>query len=88
MAKSLLYQPGQILQQPIDCGPCRQVVTTTFQKDGRLYTQSMFDKIVVEDPYLTLVKATGFAIARGEPYAGRVVPRSIRDFLIKTNTVR
>jgi len=88
MAKSLLFQEGQILQLPPTCGPCRQAVVTTFQQNGRTYTLTMRDKVVVEDPYLVLVKATAFAIAQQEPFAARVVSRTIRDTLIKTNTVR
>ncbi len=86
-AKSLLFQPGQILKEPPECGPCRQEVKVTFRKDGRLYNLVLRDKTVVEDPYIVLIKATAFAISQGEPYMGRVVPRSVKDFYIKSNTV-
>ena len=87
-AKSLLFQPGQILQEPPECGPCRQEVKVTFKRNGRLYNLVMRDKTVVEDPYLVLVKATAFAIAQDEPYMGRSVSRKVRDYYIKANTVR
>jgi hypothetical protein len=45
------------------------------------------DKIVVEDPYLVLVKAEAFAISQGEPYNGSVPSRTVRDFLIKSAVV-
>jgi hypothetical protein len=47
----------------------------------------MRDKVAVEDPYLVLVKAAGFAIRQSEPYAGRVPARSVRDILIKSTVV-
>jgi hypothetical protein len=85
--KSLLFQPGQILAEPPSCGPCRTEVTTRFYKDGRMYTMTLRDKIAIEDPYLVLVKAGAFAIQEQEPYAGRLVPRSVRDFLIKSQSL-
>jgi hypothetical protein len=86
--KSLLYQPGQILKSPPTCKPCRDEVVTSFQRDGRTYTLTMRNKVVVEDPYIVLIKAAAFAISQQEPFSGRIVPREIRDTLIKTNTVR
>jgi len=85
--KSLLFQPGQILAEPPSCGPCRTETKVTFAKDGRLYTLTMRDKIVVEDPYLVQVKAAAFAIQQGEPYMGRQVPRDVKDFLIKSQSL-
>lgn len=57
----------------------------TIRKFGRLYTFTLNDKIVVEDPYLNLVRAEAFALQQGEPFAGTTPPRTIRDFLIKNN---
>jgi protein involved in ribonucleotide reduction len=62
-------------------------VSVTFRKDGRLYTLTLRDKVVVEDPYLVLVKATAYAVKGGEPYMGRIVPRSVKDFLLKDHVV-
>ncbi len=86
-AKSLLYSQSPPLEHPASCAPGRQEVKVTFRKGGRLYHLVMRDKIVVEDPYLVLVKAAAFAIREGEPYMGRVVPRSVKDFLLKSSTV-
>ena len=86
-AKSLLFAEDQVLTQPPACGPCRQEVTATVQKDGRLYTITIRDTVVVEDPYFVLVKAAAFAISQNEPYMGRSTPRSVKDFLIKSNVV-
>lgn len=85
--KSLLFHEDQVLKHPESCNPGRKEVTVTFRKDGRQYNLTMRDKISVEDPYLTLVKAAGFAIEREEPYMGRLVPRSVRDFLIRSSVV-
>jgi hypothetical protein len=85
--KSLLYTPNYPLQHPPACSPGRQEVNATFAKDGRLYNVVLRDRIIPEDPYLVLVKAAGFAVHNSEPYMGRLVPRSVRDFLIKSNVV-
>lgn len=85
MPKSLLFTGDVPFSVPPGCGPCRQEVTITIRKNGRLYTMKLRDKVVVEDPYLVLVKAEAFALGQGEPFAGIVPPRSLRDFLIKNN---
>ena len=82
--KSLLFAQGT--DTPPGCGP-RTEVTQVLRKNGRLYTLVMRDKIVVEDPYLVMVKATGFAVQQGETYPGTPPARGIRDFLVKTNVV-
>lgn len=86
-AKSLLFAAVPPLQLPALCGPGRQEVKVTIQKDGRLYHLVLRDKIIVDDPYLMLVKATAFAVKEGEPYMGRVIPRDVKDFLIKSNAI-
>lgn len=86
-ARSLLYSEGQALQEPPGCGPCRQEVKATIKKGGRLYTLTIRDKVVVEDPYLVMVKAAAFAVSEGEPYMGRATPRSVKDFLLKSSVV-
>lgn len=87
MAKSLLFTNTLPFGVPPGCAPCRQEVTFTVRKFGRLYTFKLRDKISVEDPYLVLVKAEAFAIAQGEPFAGIPPERAVRDFLIKQNVV-
>jgi hypothetical protein len=86
-AKSLLHASDAPLVEPEICKPGRQEVKLTFRKDGRLYHLVVRDKIVVEDPYLMLVKAIGFAVHQREPYMGQLVPRAVKDFLIKSNVV-
>lgn len=86
-AKSLLYATVPPLSIPDLCGPGRQEVKATFAKDGRLYHLTLRDKVIPEDPLFVLVKAAAFAVSEGEPYMGRMVPRSVRDFLIKSNAV-
>lgn len=85
--KSLLFSDSSPFTEPVECAPCRTEVTLTFRKHGRLYRFKLRDKIVVEDPYLVLVKAAAFAIAQGEPYVGQPPSRAIRDFLIKSSIV-
>lgn len=85
MTQSLLFNGGVPFNVPPGCGPCRRTVTVTIRKFGRLYTFTMNDKIVVEDPYLNLVRAEAFALQQGEPFSGSTPPRTVRDFLIKSN---
>lgn len=85
MPKSLLFTGDVSFGAPPGCEPCRQEVVVTIRKNGRLYTMKLRDKITVEDPYLVMVKAEGFALGQGEPYAGVIPPRSLRDVLIKNN---
>lgn len=87
MAKSLLFTGELPFGVPPGCAPCRQEVTFTVRKFGRLYNFTLRDKISVEDPYLVLVKAEAFAISQGEPFAGIPPERTVRDFLIKSNVV-
>ena len=86
-ARSLLFTGTLPFDVPPGCAPCRQEVVITIRKFGRLYTLKLRDKIVIEDPYLMLVKAEAFAIREGEPYAGLTPGRPVRDFLIKQNIV-
>lgn len=86
-AKSLLFTGDLPFGEPPGCGPCRQEVSFTVRKFGRLYNFKLRDKITVEDPYLVMVKAEAFAIAQGEPYAGIPPERAVRDYLLKLNVV-
>lgn len=87
--KSLLHQNGATnLTVPPGCGLCdRSEVPVSIRSNGRIYRFVLRDKIVVEDPYLIMVKALAFSIQKGEPYAAQPPPRKIRDFLIKTRDV-
>lgn len=85
--KSLLYQEDSPFELPSICTPCRQEVKVTIRKDGRLYHFTARDKVVVEDPYLLMVKAQAFSISESEPYSAQVTPRNVRDFLIRTNVL-
>ena len=85
--KSLLFTNQLPYSEPPSCKPGRQEVPVTLKKNGRLYRFIVRDKIVVEDPYLVLVKAAAFSISQGEPYSGQTPDRSVRDFLIKSNVV-
>ncbi len=85
--RSKLFSDESPFVQPVTCQPCRTEIAVTIRKGGRLYNLVLRDKIVVEDPYLIMVKATAFAVAQGEPYNGTVPPRSVRDFLIKSAIV-
>lgn len=87
--KSLLYQGVTPFEEPSDCGliPCRTEVPITINKEGRLYRFVLRDKVVPEDAYLMMVKASAFAVANEEPFNAQVPDRSIKDFLIKDSVV-
>ena len=85
MPKSLLFSGGVPFSPPPGCSPCRQEAVVTIRKFGRLYTYILHDQIVIEDPYLMLVKAEAFALSAGERYNGQPPGRDIRDVLIKQN---
>jgi hypothetical protein len=88
MAKSLLYQEANQTQVPPGCALGDRVeVPVSIRKDGRIYRFMLRDKIVPEDLLAIMTKAAAFAISQGEPYAGTPPPRSVKDFLIKTDTV-
>jgi hypothetical protein len=79
--------PTSIFVQPPGCGPGRSETPVVIKMNGKLYTFTYRDKIVPEDPYLLGVKAAAFSIKRVEEYRGTPPPRTVRDFLIKTNLI-
>lgn len=85
--KSLLYQG--VLGEVPECElvPCRQEVPINLRFQGRIYRFVLRDKILPEDPYLVLAKATAFALQTGEAYNGESPKRSLKDFLIKESVV-
>jgi hypothetical protein len=87
--KSLLFRTPSATPfvDPEVCSPCRTETKVTFRKFGRIYTMTVRDKVVVEDPYLVMVKAQAFAIGEGAEYSGTTPERPLKDFLIKTNVV-
>ncbi len=85
--KSQLFQGVSPLEEPITCAPGRVEIPITMRKEGRLYKFVVRDKLMVEDPYLVLVKARAFAIRTGEPFGANPPSRSVRDYLIKSNVV-
>jgi hypothetical protein len=87
--KSLLFQGVTPYIEPPACAaiPCRTEVAVNLRKDGRIYQYVLRDKIVPEDPYLILVKASAFAIRTGEAYNGTPPERSVKDFLIKDRVI-
>lgn len=88
MTKSLLYQGQNSMVVPPGCLQGDRVeVPVSLRKDGRIYRFVLRDKLVVEDVMLMLMKAAAFSIAQGEPYSGTPPARSLRDVLIKQDTV-
>lgn len=86
--KSILYQEGTAMVLPPGCALGERVeVPVSIRKDGRIYRFLMRDKIVPEDLLMIMVKAAAFSISQGEPYSGTPPARSVKDFLIKTDTV-
>lgn len=87
MARSLLYQIGT-LQVPPGCTlRDRLEVPVSIRRDGRIYRFVLRDKVVVEDVAVMMMKAAAFSIAQGEPYSATPVSRTLRDVLIKQDTV-
>lgn len=86
--KSLIAQGLTPFEIPPECAViCRTEVPITIRKNNRLYRFVLRDKVVPEDPYLVMVKASAFAVAQAEPYNGRTPERSIKDFMIKDTVV-
>lgn len=86
--KSLLFQEGATpFEEPELCEAGRLEVPIQIRKDGRVYTFIARDRLMPEDPYLVLVKASAFSIQTGEAYSGTPPSRAIRDFLIKQTAV-
>ena len=54
-------------------------------KDGSIRTIIIRDQLVVEDPYLKLVRAKLSAIQTGNEFAANLTSRTIKDDLIKVN---
>lgn len=42
------------------------------------------DTVIIEDPYLNLVRASAFQISEGGPFPVQRVGRDVKNFLIKT----
>jgi hypothetical protein len=75
--------------EPPECAatPCRTEVPISIFKDGRIYHFVLRDKVIPEDSYLVLVKASAFAIAQAQPFNGKSPDRAVKDFLIKSTVV-
>ena len=56
-------------------------------KDGRIYNFVLRDKVIPEDSYLVLVKASAFAISQSQPFNGKSPDRAVKDFMIKNTVV-
>ena len=54
-------------------------------RDGRFITVYIRDTVVVEDPYLKLVKAKLMSVRTGNQFMADMTDRSIKDPLIKVN---
>lgn len=86
--KSLLFQPGATpFVEPEVCKLGRVEVPLDIKHNGRVYRFVARDKLIPEDPYLVMVKATAFARRTGEAYNGQPPDRSVRDVLIKSSVV-
>lgn len=63
----------------------RKEVTVNTIVGGQQVTMIMRDAIVPYDPYLVLVRAAAYQRMKGGPFPVPRTPRSIKDFLIRTN---
>ena len=84
---SLLHQPNAPFDLPPGCGPGRVENAKRFIKNGKIYTMVWRDKVVIEDPYLVMVKAAAYAIRKNEPYGARTPRRDYRDFLLRSSLI-
>ena len=84
---SLLYQPNPPFEQPDGCGPGRTENSKRYIKNGKIYTMTWRDKVVIEDPFLVMVKASAYSIRMNEPYGARSPRRDYKDYLIKSSLV-
>lgn len=73
------------LEEPPGCGPGRQESELRMYANGKMYNFVFRDKIIPDDVYIVLLKATAFSIARTEEYRGVPPSRAVRDYLIKSN---
>lgn len=87
--KSLLFQGLTPFVEPPECAAilCRTEVPISIRKDGYIYNFILRDKVLPEDSYLVLVKASAFSIAQNQPNNGKSPDRSVKDFLIKSTVV-
>lgn len=53
--------------------------------NGRVVTVTLRKTVTPEDPYLVLARAKGLSARTGEPVDADKTPRSVKDYLIKTN---
>ena len=86
-APALSLLPSSPFTLPADCEPCRVEEQFAIQIRGKIYRFTLRDKIVPEDPYLVALKAQAFSISRVEQYRGLPPPRTVRDFLVRTDLV-
>ena len=64
--------------------PVRNELVISFPlADGTIRRAIIRDKIVVEDPYLKLVRAKLFSIQQNDEFAAELTTRKIKDALIK-----
>lgn len=84
---SKLYQPTSPFTEAVPCASCRIEDSFTLYKNGYAYSFVMRDKVAIEDPHITMMKALAFQIRHAVPYPGGVPSRTLRDFLIKTSVV-
>lgn len=86
--KSLLFQDGATpFVEPSGCAAGRVETPIDIRKDGRIYRFVARDKVMPEDPYLVLLKATAFSIQTGEALNGLPPERGVRDILIKDSVI-
>lgn len=71
--------------EPVGAGPGRTERKIVISKYGKLYTITLRDKIVPEDPLLMMIKAEAYAIQNNESNGTKPPDRTVRDFLIKSS---
>ena len=85
--KSILYTDDSPFSIPPACTAERTEIRRTFRKNGRLFTVTVRDKLVVDDEYVNMVKAVAFSIQTQEPYRAMPTNRKVKDSLLKQDLV-
>ncbi|MFW9801195.1 MAG: hypothetical protein ACFFFC_00965 [Candidatus Thorarchaeota archaeon] len=62
-----------------------EVVVSLPVADGTIRRAIIRDKMVVEDPYLTLVRAKLHSIKMNATFAAEITSRNIKDIIIRQN---
>jgi len=85
--KSRLFMGVTPIVQPEICSAERTEQRRVFHKGGKRYDFVVRDKICIEDYLMVYIKGILYAVDTGESVTVQVVPKSVKDALIKSNVI-